>query len=170
MLRVTIHIRIRTADGKQPYCRVVWAGCNRRIGHTTSAKEVAGALRNSGLGLSRAQMAKGLRFLRRIKRLIGPKIEAELFVQRVYLDFLKSLGLREEFVSKSSRGGRTGDILYHNLGTFSEVIADFEQIHLDLRANELYASFAGFRSTKLPVTTQKHGEKPAKKPPMPSNS
>ena len=45
-------------------------------------------------------------------------------LQRAYLDFLEALALREERIPC----GR-GEVVYYNLGKFSQVISDFEEIH-----------------------------------------
>lgn len=60
-------------------------------------------------------------------------------IQRVFLDFLENCGLVEEGVPN----GR-GEVVFYNLGKFSQLISDFEQIHFHSSPNDKYASFAGF--------------------------
>ena len=60
-------------------------------------------------------------------------------IQRVFLNFLERAGLREELVPD----GR-GDIVFYNLGKFSQIISDFEAIHFQSKPSEKYGSFAGF--------------------------
>jgi ATP-dependent DNA helicase UvrD/PcrA len=60
-------------------------------------------------------------------------------IQRVFLTFLDQAGIREELVPD----GR-GEIIFYNLGKFSQVISDFETIHFHSKPVEKYASFADF--------------------------
>lgn len=58
-------------------------------------------------------------------------------LQRTFLTFLEDAGIREEQVP----GGR-GEVLFYNLGKFSQVISDFETIHYKSKPVEKYDSFA----------------------------
>ena len=60
-------------------------------------------------------------------------------LQRQFIAFLENAGLREERVP----GGR-GEVVFYNLGKFSQAISDFESIHFHSKPVEKYASFAGF--------------------------
>jgi DNA helicase-2/ATP-dependent DNA helicase PcrA len=60
-------------------------------------------------------------------------------LQRQFVAFLENAGLREEQVP----GGR-GEVVFYNLGKFSQAISDFESIHFHSNPVEKYASFAGF--------------------------
>lgn len=60
-------------------------------------------------------------------------------IQRVFLTFLEDAGLLEEVVPD----GR-GEIVFYNLGKFSQLISDFEAIHYHSKPSEKYASFADF--------------------------
>ena len=60
-------------------------------------------------------------------------------IQRVFLAFLEKAGVREESVSN----GR-GEVVFYNLGKFSQLISDFESIHFHSKPLEKYASFADF--------------------------
>ena len=71
-------------------------------------------------------------------------------IQRKFLDFLESVELREERVPN----GR-GDVVFYNLGKFSQVISDFESIHWRSRPAEKYQSFAKFLVYQAP---QVYGE------------
>ena len=61
--------------------------------------------------------------------------------QRVFLDFLEDAGLREEDVPGPE--GR-GEVLFYNLGKFSQLISDFEAIHFLSEPKEKYQTFADF--------------------------
>ncbi|MEX3967937.1 ATP-dependent helicase [Paraburkholderia sp. EG286B] len=60
-------------------------------------------------------------------------------MQRQFVAFLENIGLREEGVP----GGR-GEVVFYNLGKFSQAISDFESIHFHSSPVEKYQSFAGF--------------------------
>jgi DNA helicase-2/ATP-dependent DNA helicase PcrA len=60
-------------------------------------------------------------------------------IQRVFLNFLEKTGIREELIPN----GR-GEIVFYNLGKFSQVISDFEAIYFHSNPVEKYRSFADF--------------------------
>ncbi|MBY0276116.1 ATP-dependent helicase [Candidatus Binatia bacterium] len=60
-------------------------------------------------------------------------------IQRVFLAFLEEAGVREERVPD----GR-GEVVFYNLGKFSQLISDFETIHFHSKPAEKYSSFADF--------------------------
>lgn len=60
-------------------------------------------------------------------------------LQRQFLAFLENAELREERVPS----GR-GEVVFYNLGKFSQAISDFESIHFHSSPVEKYQSFAGF--------------------------
>lgn len=60
-------------------------------------------------------------------------------IQRVFLAFLEDAQLREELVPE----GR-GEIVFYNLGKFSQLISDFESIHFHSKPSDKYDSFANF--------------------------
>lgn len=60
-------------------------------------------------------------------------------IQRVYLDFLEALGLREDTVpGEASRA----ELVFYQLGKFSQVISDYEQIHFVTQPKAKYEGFA----------------------------
>ena len=60
-------------------------------------------------------------------------------IQRVFLTFLDEAGIREERVPD----GR-GEVVFYNLGKFSQLISDYETIHYHSNPADKYASFADF--------------------------
>jgi DNA helicase-2/ATP-dependent DNA helicase PcrA len=60
-------------------------------------------------------------------------------IQRVFLTFLEEAGIREERVPN----GR-GEVVFYNLGKFSQLISDFETIHYHSKPTEKYGLFADF--------------------------
>ena len=68
-------------------------------------------------------------------------------IQRVYLDFLQALELREETVP--GRPGR-GELVFYQLGKFSQVISDFEQIYFNTAPERKYDSFVSWLRYQAP--------------------
>lgn len=68
-------------------------------------------------------------------------------IQRVYLDFLDALQLREEAVPGPP--GR-GELVFYQLGKFSQVISDFEQIYFNTGPKEKYDSFVKWLEHQAP--------------------
>lgn len=60
-------------------------------------------------------------------------------LQRQFMAFLETVELREERVPR----GR-GEVVFYNLGKFSQAISDFESINFHSNPVEKYRSFAGF--------------------------
>lgn len=60
-------------------------------------------------------------------------------IQRVFLKFLETAGVREEKIPKERQ-----ETVFYNLGKFSELISDFETIHYKSIPFDKYATFAGF--------------------------
>lgn len=68
-------------------------------------------------------------------------------IQRVYLDFLEELELREETVPGET--GR-GELVFYQLGKFSQAISDFEQIYFNTEPQQKYESFANWLEYQAP--------------------
>jgi DNA helicase-2/ATP-dependent DNA helicase PcrA len=60
-------------------------------------------------------------------------------IQRTFLTFLDEAGVREERIPNER-----GEVVFYNLGKFSQLISDFETIHYHSKPKEKYASFADF--------------------------
>lgn len=106
--------------------------------------EVRSALMAAGFGLSKAQIDSGIFILNERKARLASGMDAELYLQRLYLDFLAAIELREENIDADVTTPRTGEIVYYNLGKFSNVISDFEQINFHTNPVDLYPQFASF--------------------------
>ena len=124
--------------------------------HQGETPITVGRLRNillsAEIGLSSKQVKKGIRLLEERKARIGREMDAELYLQRVYLDFLSCLELREEDINMASDGGtRTGEIVFYNLGKFSQLISDYEQINFNSSPADLYPAFAAYLFYQAPA-------------------
>jgi len=68
-------------------------------------------------------------------------------IQRLYLDVLESLSLREETVPGDP--GR-GELVFYQLGKFSQAISDFEQIYFATSPKEKYSAFVKWLAEQAP--------------------
>jgi DNA helicase-2/ATP-dependent DNA helicase PcrA len=75
------------------------------------------------------------------------KMHSVFNTQRVYLDFLEALGLREDTVpGDASRA----ELVFYQLGKFSQVISDYEQIHFITQPRAKYEGFAKWLEHQAP--------------------
>jgi DNA helicase II / ATP-dependent DNA helicase PcrA len=119
------------------------ANHNPRDGEVPSESVIRGTFADPFWGVASGDLDEAMLFLRERRCRIGTRMHAELYLQRVYLDFLAKLRVREETV-KPSGSGRSGEIVFYNLGKFSQVISDFEAIHFKSAPATLYAGFSSF--------------------------
>ncbi len=68
-------------------------------------------------------------------------------IQRVYLDFLEALEMREETVPGAEK---RGELVFYQLGKFSQVISDFEQIYFNTSPTDKYATFVKWLEYQAP--------------------
>ncbi|MDB4873553.1 MAG: helicase, partial [Gemmatimonadales bacterium] len=68
-------------------------------------------------------------------------------IQRVYLDFLEAIELREETVPGDST---RAELVFYNLGKFSQVISDFEQINFQSDPQRKYDTFVKWLDYQAP--------------------
>ena len=68
-------------------------------------------------------------------------------IQRVYLDFLEQLGLREDTVPGASS---RAELVFYQLGKFSQVISDYEQIHFTTQPRAKYEGFVKWLEYQAP--------------------
>lgn len=79
-------------------------------------------------------------------------LTSERSLQRTYLGFLERIRLREESIPVDANAlGRTrGEMVFYNLGKFSQLITDYELIHFQSDALSLFGGFAGFLRYQAP--------------------
>ncbi len=76
---------------------------------------------------------------------------SERSLQHTYLGFLEKLVLREESIpDDKDLDRRRGEIIYYNLGKFSQLITDYEQIHFQSKATSMYGEFSKFLRFQAP--------------------
>ncbi len=68
-------------------------------------------------------------------------------IQRLYLDFLEAVALREDTVPGAPS---RQELVFYQLGKFSQVISVFEEIHFNSAPDRKYAAFAGWLEYQAP--------------------
>lgn len=95
------------------------------------------------LGMSRSVLAAALDDAEQTREKMRVEDEDVRFsvynIQRQYIGFPERIGIREEKLL-----GSRGEIVFHNLAKFSQLISDFESIYFHSRPIQKYESFAGF--------------------------
>lgn len=110
-------------------------------------EELAGAWRALDVGIDEREIAQGIAYARetRAEKAAGTERFGYYNLQRAYLGFLERVQLREdEIEGDGGHGHSRGEVVFYNLGKFSQVISDFEQIHFQSKPEEKYRGFADF--------------------------
>ena len=114
--------------------------------------------RAADLGLTNLDLQSGFAVLDRAKSWKAGQRWGAYNIQRAYLDYLETVGLREERIPPTSAGALRGEIVYYNLGKFSQVISDFEQIYFQSDPQEKYTSFVWWLQNQAPEYYEEGGE------------
>lgn len=96
----------------------------------------------AGVGVDPPALARAVAGLVAAKKALtdpDQKRWSQYSIQRVYLNFLDQAGIREELVPN-----QRGEVVFYNLGKFSQVISDFEAIYFHSNPAEKYGAFADF--------------------------
>lgn len=100
---------------------------------------------DANLGLSPDGLSAGINLLNIQKRWERGERWSAYNLQRTYLDFLGAMRMREERIP-----GERGEVVYYNLGKFSQVISDYEQIHFQSDPKSKYKGFTNFLIRQAP--------------------
>jgi DNA helicase-2/ATP-dependent DNA helicase PcrA len=117
------------------------AGHTLGDGSQVSEAALRQSLATGFTGLGNQNIKAGIQYLRAIQKRIPRGSDNQLFLQRVFLDLLEAMSVREDQIGTDAR---TGEVIFFNLGKFSQLISDFEQINFHSQPQELYKTFAGF--------------------------
>jgi DNA helicase-2/ATP-dependent DNA helicase PcrA len=122
-----------------------------------TAEDVRSAWLQANLGLSDADLTAGIAVLDIAKSWRQDKRWSAYNIQRVFLDFLEVIHLREERIPPTNTGEERGEIVFYNLGKFSQVISDFEQIYFKTDPQEKYRSFVWWLRNEAPEYYEEGG-------------
>ena len=105
-----------------------------------SAAELTSMWLDADLGLSLDDLERGLKVLDLARTWRGVGDWSAYNIDRTYLGFLEALRLREDTIP-SPDGTSRGELVFYNLGKFSQAIADFEQINFKSDPQRKYTAF-----------------------------
>jgi DNA helicase-2/ATP-dependent DNA helicase PcrA len=96
---------------------------------------------SAGVGLANKDVARAVKTAVKYRDSLDKPTERFSFysLQRTFQTFLEEVGLRDEKVPHNR-----GEIVFYNLGKFSQVISDFETIHYHSEPTQKYTTFASF--------------------------
>jgi DNA helicase II / ATP-dependent DNA helicase PcrA len=114
--------------------------CFRYIMGEVEAGELVDAWLSADLGLTRGDLARGLPVLEEARNWQPGERWGTYNIQRTYLRFLEALAIREETVPSAGNAAR-GELVFYNLGKFSQAISDFEQIYFQSEPQQKYDTF-----------------------------
>lgn len=122
-------------------------GLFRYVVEGVDAGQLRGLWDAAALVPSGSDWAKALKVLNDGRDFAAKKRHAVYNIQRLYLDFLEALNLREEALA----GGITrGELVFYQLGKFSQVISDYEQIHFTTEPKSKYEGFVKWLEHQAP--------------------
>ena len=113
----------------------------------TDEKALRKAWRDANVGAKPRALNAAIEQLRGVKEQLNDSDQQRwglYSLQRSFLQFLEVLELREEMVPSNGDNAKRGEIVFYNLGKFSQLITDFEQIHSKSRPLAKYQDFANF--------------------------
>lgn len=122
----------------------------RYITGDATQSQVEDAWTSSDLGLTTTDLDRGVKRLDKARSWKKGERWGAYNIQRAYLDFLEAVGLREEKIPPTKAGASRGEIVFCNLGKFSQVISDFEQIYFQSDPQEKYKSFVWWLENQAP--------------------
>lgn len=122
-----------------------------------SADQLRAAWHCADVGLSDENLDRGIAYLTKNRSFDSGQGSANRFavysLQRTYAEFLDAVHLREENVPN----GR-GELVYYNLGKFSQAISDFETINYHSEPHEKYRAFVQFLIHQAPDSYPEGGQ------------
>ena len=109
------------------------------------AKAVVDAWLSADLGLLEDNLTAAIRVLDKARMWDETRPWDATTLQGAFLEFLETVGLREEVVPNSR-----GELVYYNLGRFSTAIGDFEAIHLTSTPQKRFEDFSNWVQHQAP--------------------
>ncbi len=124
--------------------------CFRYILGEVDASGVIDAWLSADLGLTPENVRDAIAVLDSAKDWSSGDRWGAYNIQRTYLDFLERLHIREETIPSAGGSSARGELVFYNLGKFSQAISDFEQINFRSDPQNKYTSFGGWLTFQAP--------------------
>ncbi|HET9898458.1 MAG TPA: ATP-dependent DNA helicase [Streptosporangiaceae bacterium] len=123
--------------------------CFQFIMQQVTESELTGAWLAADLGLTPEALALGIAVLKEARVWKPGERWGTFNIQRTYLRFLEALKIREETIP-SADGTTRGELVFYNLGKFSQAISDFEQIYFQSEPQRKYEGFVNWLTYQAP--------------------
>ncbi len=111
------------------------------VAGAVGSAEVIDAWFAANLGIDRQTLTDAMRVLDEARDFSKGERWGSYSIQRTFLTFLEAVNFREESVPPSPAGAPRGEVVLYNLGKFSQLISDFEQINFQSDPARKYESF-----------------------------
>ena len=120
--------------------------CFQYVLHEVTADDVVDAWLGADVGVTREALEAALPILEEARNWQQGERWGTYNIQRTYLRFLEALSIREETVPPFGGGAAAGsatrgELVFYNLGKFSQAISDFEQIYFQSAPQAKYDAF-----------------------------
>jgi DNA helicase-2/ATP-dependent DNA helicase PcrA len=123
--------------------------CFQFIMRQVTEAELTDAWLGANLGLTPEVLADGIAVLEEARIWKAGERWGTYNIQRTYLRFLEALKIREESIP-SAAGTTRGELVFYNLGKFSQAISDFEQIYFQSEPQRKYEGFVNWLTFQAP--------------------
>ena len=123
--------------------------CFQYVMRQVTAEDLIDAWLAADLGLTRDDLTRGIAVLEEARIWTPGERWGTYNIQRTYLRFLEELKIREETIP-SADGTTRGELVFYNLGKFSQAISDFEQIYFQSEPQRKYEGFANWLVYQAP--------------------
>ena len=120
--------------------------CFQHVLHEVTADDVVDTWLDADVGVTREALESALPILEEARNWQQGERWGTYNIQRTYLRFLEALSIREETVPPFGGGAAAGsatrgELVFYNLGKFSQAISDFEQIYFQSAPQAKYDAF-----------------------------
>lgn len=122
-----------------------------------SDSEVVALWLDAGVGRNPAILSSAIRVLDEARDFSRGQRWSTYNLQRTYLAFLEEIKLREQDIPVSSGGNPRGEVVFYNLGKFSQVISDFEQVNYKMDPARKYEDFVHWLHRDAPDSYEEGG-------------
>jgi DNA helicase-2/ATP-dependent DNA helicase PcrA len=120
------------------------------IANLCPLEEVRNFWIEADLGLTEADLDAGMAVLGQSRIFEATERWGTYNIQRTFMSLLEAMKLREERVPERGEGATRGELVFYNLGKFSQAISDFEQINFQSEPQQKYLTFAGWLQHQAP--------------------
>lgn len=127
------------------------------VAGAVKADDVVDAWMAAGLGIPSEDLRAGVAVLDEARDFSKGERWGSYNIQRTFLAFLEAANFREEAIPRGPTGEDRGEIVLYNLGKFSQLISDFEQINFQSDPARKYDGFAWWLRRDAPSYYEEGG-------------